>query len=83
MEAGNTLNRPSPSASAAVLPVFGALRRFLCVLGILAGIPLTPWLYCSDTAFSRLQCGFLLQPLLLLQTFLLTKLLPFYLGHSE
>ena len=33
MEAGNTLNRPSPPASAAVLPVFSALRRFLCISG--------------------------------------------------
>lgn len=53
MEAGNTLNRPSLPTFAVSMPVFDALRRFLCVSGTQVGVPLAPWLYCSDRASSR------------------------------
>mgnify|MGYP001674901250 CR=1 FL=1 len=62
MEAGNTLNRPSLPTFAVSMPVFDALRRFLCVSGTQVGVPLAPWLYCSDRASSRQLGGFLHRP---------------------
>lgn len=55
MEAGNTLNRLYPPASAAVLPVFGTLRRFLCISGSWTMLYPSTWL---NTAFSPCNAVF-------------------------